>query len=709
MTVYNHLIRTPMNTRFYVVFVFIITLSAGTTGQVSHGITAKGVTATNESRAGGLEAHEKRGSFTTASIIADSMVVQQKSNVPIWGTGSAGAVISITASWGKGATTVVGPDGKWIVKIPTPAAGGPFTVTIKEQDTTVVLANVLAGEVWLASGQSNMEIPVAGWPPADTIENSAYEILHSRNSAIRMFTVNRGLSMTPEPLTSGSWISASPEASGKFSAAAYFFAQALQQSLHVPIGIIHSSWGGTMIEPWMSAEAIARFDEYKATMEKVAGGKEVRTKYEDWLHTFPTIDMTQRPDENKWAGLNFQDEGCSLPDCNDSLWKEMTLPQYWERTELGEFDGVVWFRKTVEVPSSWLHKKMTLELGPVDDMDRTFVNGILVGGIETTGMWNVDRVYSLPDTAVGKNTVSIAVRVVDPQGGGGIYGTSERMVLRLGGTNETVSLAGSWKYLPVASYDGKKFSIFGGTGNAYYFHPATGIVVTNSTPTALYNAMIAPLIPYTIKGAIWYQGEANTGNSARYASLLSAMITDWRTKFKCGEFPFYYAQIAPFTYPAGTHSELLREAQCAALGTKNTGMAVTLDIGSMKTIHPSQKKEVGRRLALWALAKNYGRSNPYSGPVYRSMKKANGTIVLSFDHAGKRLVLKGTGTEFHIAGDDKIFKPASVALRGNTLVVSHPDITHPAAVRYAFTDTSSAVLFNTDGLPASSFRTDRWK
>jgi sialate O-acetylesterase len=664
---------------------------------------------TNESQLSRLEVNEMHGSFGLASIFGDGMVMQQKTSVPVWGKGIVGATIGIAPSWGREVKTTVGADGAWMAKIPTSKAGGPYTMTIKEYDTTAVVKNILLGEVWLASGQSNMEMPLAGWPPSDTVANSAAEIRNSANPVIRMFTPNHAVSLTPESVISGSWIAAAPDVSGNFSATAYFFARTLHASLKVPIGIIHSSWGGTQIEPWMSAEAMSKFDAYKPMMAKIAGGKEDRKKYTDWLHSFPAIDMSKRSGIGKWMRLTFNDERCSASDYNDANWKDMILPQNWERTDLGEFDGVVWFRKTVEVPQAWVNKKITLELGPADDMDITFINGKRVGATEIEGMWSVPRIYPLPDSAIRSTTVSIAVRVIDNQGGGGLFGKPSQMVLRLTGTNETVPLAGPWKYLPVADYDGKSFSVFGDDGQKFYTRPAVGFALTNYTPTAIYNAMIAPLVPYAIKGAIWYQGESNIGNADMYSKLLPGLIADWRNKFKCGDFPFYYAQIAPYGYGAGSHSELLREAEFATLSTKNTGMAVTLDIGSVRTIHPSNKQDVGDRLAKWALAKNYGKSIPYTGPVYTSMKKESNTLVLSFDHAGKELVLKGAGSEFQIAGDDKQFKQADVQIRGAKLVLSNAGMKNPVAVRYAFTDTSSGVLFNADGLPSSSFRTDRWK
>ncbi|HLP18031.1 MAG TPA: sialate O-acetylesterase [Bacteroidota bacterium] len=665
---------------------------------------------TDQSQLCRLEVREKPGRFTVASLIADNMVLQQKMNVPVWGTGIAGATITVAGSWGKQAAGTVGADGRWLVKLPTPKAGGPYTLTIREYDTTLVVKNVLIGEVWLASGQSNMEMPLAGWPPADTIANSALEIRTSTNPLIRMFTVTHALSLDPVTSAPGVWTPASPEATGRFSATAYFFAKTLQASLHVPIGIIHSSWGGTQIEPWISADAIGKFDQYKKVLAGMNASGIERKKYSDWLNSFPAIDMTKRTGEMKWTGLDFQDAECSAPAYDDARWKEMTLPQPWEQTEMGYFDGVIWFRKTVEVPSSWLNKKISIELGPIDDMDATFINGKRVGGMETEGFWNAPRVYELPENFITQTRVPIAIRVIDNQGGGGFFGAPTQMVLRLSGTSETVSLAGAWKYLPVASYDGTTFTVFGAAGQKYYSHPALGISLTNYTPTAIYNAMIAPLVPYAIKGAIWYQGESNVGNADQYRLLLPALIADWRNKFTySGSFPFYYVQIAPYRYGGASHSELLREAQMAALSTPNTGMAVTMDIGSVRTIHPSNKQDVGGRLAAWALAKNYGKTLPYSGPIYSSMKKEGRSLVLQFQYAGSSLVMKKNGQEdFMIAGEDRVFKPASVEVRGKTLIVSHPEISAPAAVRYAFTDTSAGVLFNAEGMPASSFRTDRW-
>jgi sialate O-acetylesterase len=273
-----------------------------------------------------------------------------------------------------------------------------------------------------------------------------------------------------------------------------------------------------------------------------------------------------------------------------------------------------------------------------------------------------------------------------------------------------ISLAGNWKFLPVAEYRGDKFYVMGPDKEQFFTRPRLAIDLSAYLPTTLYNGMIAPVVPYGIRGAIWYQGESNAGNPELYRQLFPLMIRNWRSSFQHGDFPFYYVQIAPFAYDKPTQSEYLREAQLLTMSLNNTGMAVTMDIGNFKNIHPANKQDVGKRLALWALAKTYGQQVSYSGPIYRSMERAKKSIVLTFDNAGKGLVLKNKefGSGFQIAGEDSVFKDAVAKVQGSRLVVSHPDIKNPCAVRYAFSNTPVATLFNKEGLPASSFRTDVW-
>jgi sialate O-acetylesterase len=647
-------------------------------------------------------------SFSLAPLIMDNMVLQQKTAVPLWGYGVPGTPVTIEATWGASGKSVVQPDGKWSLTLRTPKAGGPYTMTIRHGDSSRTIANVLLGEVWLCSGQSNMEMPLIGWPPRDTIQNSGAEISSAAYPDIRLCTVRRAFSAIPESTCNAAWLECSPANVPQFSATAFFFGKKLHEALGVPIGLIHASWGGTPVEAWISGKSLAGVPDFAKTLDGLKECPEGVRQLRDWLHKYRVIDMQNRSGDDKWSALSFDDSLCSSRVYPDSMWKTMKLPTYWESAGIGNFDGIVWFRKSVTVPPGWRGKKLVLELGPIDDMDVTFVNGARIGGYDKEGFWSTKRVYAVPDTLVD-SLLQIAVRVIDNQGGGGIYRGDTPMLLRTEGPGDTVLLAGDWRYLPVAELSGNLLYVFGPDGQPFDSRPRMSVDFSASTATTLYNGMIAPLVPYAIRGAIWYQGEANTGNPQQYHTTLPLLIENWRRDLAVPQFPFYYVQIAPFDY-GETQSQYLREAQLATLRVKNTGMAVTLDIGNAKNIHPANKTDVGGRLALWALAKTYGKKVVFSGPVYRSSKKLKGSIELTFDYVGKGLVLRssGTGTGFQIAGQDRVFKDAAVKVRGKALVVSNPDIARPVAVRYAFTNTPEATLFNSAGLPASSFRTDDW-
>lgn len=644
-------------------------------------------------------------------IFSDNMVLQQNTNVPFWGKAQMDGELKISADWGETVKVTIKKDNNWFVKLRTPKAGGPYNVKLQAGDSILVYKNVLVGEVWVCSGQSNMEMPVEGWPPKDTINNSYSVIKNSQNQQIHLFTVVKAVADNKQSGCGGTWVECNPENAAKFSATAYFFGKKLNDELKIPIGLIHTSWGGTPIEAWISSDYLKDIPDYKSIIDKISMSSKETKKMTDWLETFPVMDMNNKTGADKWQGILSGDAGCEQAGYNDSLWHVMKLPTNWESTEVGDLDGLVWFRKKIEIPQTWANKDLVLELGPVDDMDETYVNGTKIGQMMKDGLWQVDRVYDIPKELVKDNTLTIAVRVLDTQGGGGIYGQESKLSVHPKGSDEKISLAGDWKYLPVAVYKGGKFYVIGAKGEKYYSHPKMVIELTAYTPTALYNAMINPLIPYGIKGAIWYQGESNAGQPERYTDLMKRMITNWRKEWMEGEFPFYYVQIAPFDYGEKTQSQKLREAQLKALSIPNTGMAVTMDIGSPITIHPGNKKEVGARLALWALAKNYDKDVNYSGPLFKEMKISGKNISLCFTHTEKGLLLqpiKGNNN-FLIAGKDKVFKPANVKIKGDMLIVSNDEIAEPVAVRYCWGNIKEATLFNRAGLPASSFRTDDWQ
>lgn len=645
------------------------------------------------------------------SVFSDNMVLQQKTEVPFWGKGIPNHEIQIKAGWGATAMAYVTKDSLWITKIKTPKAGGPYDVTVQSGESAIQYKNVLIGEVWLCSGQSNMEMPLEGWPPYAMVKNSAEEIKNANYPEIRLFTVEKAVSNKPEFDCTGKWVKCDSTSAAGFSATAYFFGRKLYKELKIPIGLIHSSWGGTPIEAWTSADYLRSVGRYDSTLDKIANSGGEIARQMKWIKSHPVIDMSNKNLKNRWKNLEFDDASCSESNYDDSDWKLMKLPTLWENAEIGTFDGAVWFRKKIEIPKSWLNKDLVLNLGPIDDMDRTYVNGKLVGAVEEEGYWQKERVYNIPKDIDNDSILTIAVRVVDIQGGGGIYGDKNKMKIHPADDTVSISIAGDWKYLPVAELLNMKFYVYGTSGEEFYSRPKTSVDITAYEPITLYNAMISPLIPYGIKGAIWYQGEANTDEPKFYATLLPLMIKNWRENWNDGDFPFYLVQIAFFDYGNKINSQELRESQLKSLSVPNTGMAVTLDIGEANNIHPADKQDVGKRLALWALAKNYNKKVVYSGPLYKSMKIEGNKIIISFDYADGGLVLNHIEgvNNFLIAGKDHNFIKADVKIDGKQLTVSSPEINNPVAVRYAWSNTAQGTLYNKAGLPASSFRTDDWE
>ena len=649
------------------------------------------------------------------AVISDGMVLQQQTDCPIWGWADPGEVVVLGASWFHDeARATANEQGDWKTTLHTPAAGGPYTITIASEskhdggssDGTnansdpITLSDVLIGEVWFCAGQSNME-----WPLRWT-DGAAEQIAAANYPQIRLFDVEHQIAVTPQADCRGAWRGCAPDSVSGFSAVGYFFGRELHKELGVPIGLIGSNWGGTLAEAWTSAPALRQHGDFDNTLDVLV--REAREP--------GTIEQRGQQTLNAWwEDVRKADRGnrenWQQPDFDTADWPTMTLPQVWERSELGNVDGVVWFRKDVDVPEEWVGRDLTLELGPIDDYDITWFNGAQVGELTEPGQWITPRKYTVPADVVRKGRNVIAVRVIDTGGNGGLVGKPEQLVLRPadGATDaEPISLVGAWQYRLSTPID--------------QMPPLPYVTrLHQNLPTALYNGMIAPLVPYALRGAIWYQGESNRMRARQYRTLFPAMIADWRQNWGLGDFPFYYVQIAPFNYggDVGEAAEL-REAQMMTLKTPNTGMAVTMDIGNPADIHPRNKVTVGRRLAAWALAKTYGREGIiYSGPQYREMRVEGDAVRLLFDHtaggliAGKReadgsITPAVSVAGFQIAGADRMFVPAMAVIDGDTVVVRSPSVTKPVAVRYAWGAAAEATLFNKADLPASSFRTDEW-
>lgn len=627
------------------------------------------------------------------AVISDHMVLQQNSKANIWGWAEPGEKIEVKGSWQWlfGSSTTTDKDGNWHLAIPTPKAGGPYEINIKANNT-IAINDVMIGEVWVCSGQSNMEMGMK------MVENSDTEIAAADYPNIRLFDVARQTSSHPNQDLTGSWVRCSPETVashgtwGGFSATAYYFGRQLHKELNVPVGLISSNWGGTVAQAWTPGDMLGDFPEYDQIAKELKSynlqeiEKRDREKMNEWQNKVGQTDLGSK---QGWERVNF----------DDSEWKTMDQPVAWSKTELDDFDGVVWFRKYTNLPPSWANKDLIIELGPIDDIDTVYFNGQQIGQNIT---WSVKRKYTVPASVskVGKNL--IAIRVIDGQSEGGMCGKPEQMIIYPAGASvdSAATLAGSWKY-KVSSHIKEV--------------PPTPTLLkklSSNTPSVLYNGMIAPLVPYTIKGAIWYQGESNAQKPIEYRSLFPNMVESWREKWGIGDFPFYYVQIAPYHYKGqDINSAMLREAQTFSMSTPNTGMVVVSDIGDNDDIHPKNKLDVGKRLSLWALAKTYNKKGiTYSGPIYKDMKIEGDKIRVSFDYTGSGLMAKGGPlTDFTIAGPDKNFVDATAVIDGDTIVVSSDSVPNPVAVRFAFTNTNNPNLFNKEGLPASSFRTDDWK
>jgi sialate O-acetylesterase len=620
-------------------------------------------------------------------IFGDSMVLQRNAPLKIWGWASPGETIRVRFH-NQQKIAQAAANGSWQTVLAPEPAGGPYFLQVQEK-TTITLHGILMGDIWVCSGQSNMEMPLNGW---GQVLNFEQEIATANYPAIRLFTVEKDVQGQPAPdLKGGSWQTCNPQSIPPFSAVGYFFGRALHQQLHIPIGLINTTWGGTDIESWISRTGFEKEPYYNwLTQSAPEKSTEELTAIKDkqlqdylvamQLNDIDTATIAQWPET----------------DLDDSKWREMKVPGLWESQQPGpKFDGVIWLRKEIVIDEADAGKPAVLKLAMIDDNDVTYVNGVQVG--EVNG-YNVPRVYNINNGVLKKGKNVIAVRVEDTGGGGGIYGEPTDCSLTVEG--KPVSLAGQWKYRI------ESVRMNNGVG-------------PNDYPSVLYNGMIHPIEKLAIKGAIWYQGENNAGRAFEYRKAMPLLINDWRRQWQQPAMPFYFVQLASFNAGNGNSNQgsnwaELREAQSIATSLPNTGMAVTIDVGDAADIHPRNKQDVGKRLAALALQKTYGINKVASGPVYKSMQVKGNSIVIQFINTGKGLTAKPASANelagFEIAGADQHFYTAKATIVGSTVIVSTPDVAKPVAVRYAWTDDAGkANLFNKEGFPTAPFRTDNWK
>ncbi|WP_127132773.1 sialate O-acetylesterase [Pseudoflavitalea rhizosphaerae] len=613
------------------------------------------------------------------SLIRDSMILQRNSKVPVWGWASPKEHITVRLS-GKTYLTTADTKGNWKIILPPEDAGGPFTLEIIGKNK-IILKDVLFGDVWFCSGQSNMvhQMNIHDIRYAADIATANYPQI--RQCWIPTLTSLQG---PKEDLPDLHWRSAVGDEVRPFSAVAYFFAKKIHEQYRIPIGIINASVGGTPIEAWISEEGLKDFTTLFNTIQK--------NKDTSWTNSLnrKAISPVSRPQEPtdlgltgplKWFDPAFTPEG----------WRPINIPGYWEDQGVKDLNGIVWYRREVNIPASMTDRPAKVFLGRIVDADELYINGQKVGN--TTYMYPQRRYPVKPGILKeGKNV--FVVRVTNHSGKGGFVPDKPYCIFS---GKDTVDLKGTWLYKP------------GLVNNPFGGQPRGGIAAQNQ-PGALFNAMVAPVINYAIKGFCWYQGEANAGQPQNYYALMQALIRNWRTLWKQEELPFLYVQLPGFMdynyLPSESNWALIREAQLKTLSVPRTGMAVAIDLGEWNDIHPDNKKDVGERLALQALHLAYGENITSSGPLFQSYKTEGNKLIIQFSQ--ELSTTDGEApAEFAIAGSDKKFLWAKTKIKGNILIAWNDEISQPRFVRYAWADNPvNPNLINKEGLPASPFRTD---
>ena len=666
-----------------------------------------------------LQCAEKKTSLELAAVFTDHMVLQQQAEVPIWGKATPGDEITVSTDWGPTQTTKVAANGAWMLRIKTPTYGGPYSLKVSTANQQLEYKDVMIGEVWLTSGQSNME-----WPMSARILNQKKEVQNVKNNHIRMFSVPRNLNGTN--IRSASWKVATPENAPAFSAVGYFFARELNQELNVPIGILNSSWGGTRVEAWTSLEKLLQMPETSENAKKLAALGDLNKIKEVKKAQTMEIEKANRAYLNAetiaipqsipaWEALDLGDLEFAVPAYNDTNWNTAELvvtkqdyPLSFEALfEVGSYaeNGVIWLRKTFDLKQAQEAYQFIAENG-IDDYDYTYLNGQHLG---TSLSCCTQRTYDIPAGLLKEKGNVLAIRVLDRGGIGGFRGPTY-----LKAAEKRFPLTGPWQFKHIAfdlstSIQKHNLSFEELTQQDSLLKVKVKKGLSSQDPnvySVLFQTMIQPVMPYGIKGFLWYQGESNVGKSYEYQNLFTGMIEDWRQKWGAN-LPFYFVQIAPYQYNKGDASQKLRDAQRKTLGIENTGMAITLDIGEEKDIHPANKQEVGRRLALQALNKNYDRSDIIaSGPLYKGHKTNKNYLDVYFDYVGSGLVAKGPLSGFEIAAANGKFYPAQAKIIENSIRLRSKKVPSPKHARYGWKNYFEAQLFNKEGLPASSFTTN---
>jgi sialate O-acetylesterase len=619
-------------------------------------------------------------------IFTDHAVFQRQKPIPVWGWAKPGETVTVGIGTKKLAVKA-DKQGKWQVALSAMEAGGPYSLIVQSKANTIELKDILIGEVWLCSGQSNMEWKVNGAKEAWKEKSSA------NYPSIRHFQVEKGLAFEPQnDLPSGNWEVCTPESVGNFTAVGYFFAREVFEKTKVPVGLIHSSWGGSQVEGWISREGYEKSLELQACLKNMPKNwKEADSvsdrKLKVQLFGTPDPKITKEKEENYRS-----------PGTDYSKWWNGSAPGAWDWQGIWAFRGQGYAMCIVNVPKEIIAQETFIGLGVNDSFMKVYINGTEAWGGDQPGK----HIFAVPPLTwkAGRNILLLKFGPVkNPEGFGmGLAGSPDDLYVKSKDLAVTIPLSGPiWKLMPsFAEYH-------------TYAHLMNNVGIT------LYNAMIHPLTRYAIRGVLWYQGEANTGRAYQYRTTFPELISDWRSKWG-EEIPFYFVQLSSYgpnqSSNEGSDWAELREAQTMTLKLPKTGMAVTTDIGNANDIHPTNKQDVGKRLAAIALNELYGVKMPHMNPMFESLHIQGNQAILTFRNTGSGLKAEdkfGYVRGFEIAGADKKFRYAQAQISGNRIIVFHPEVSEPAAVRYAWSNAPvDANVFSSDGLPLSPFRTDDW-